>query len=109
MYRSKSIMLKYKGYTIERIQSFKLQKGFLHKKGGHILFKILVSDPISDFGLKQLMDADDVEVVKETGLSEDELVSKMSEFDALLVRSQTKVTERIKIGRASCREREKNE
>ena len=59
------------------------------------MFKILVSDPISDFGLQQLMNADDVEVTKQTGLSENELISMIGEFDALLVRSQTKVTERI--------------
>lgn len=59
------------------------------------MFKVLVSDPISDFGLKQLMDADDVEVVKQTGLSEDELVAIIDQYDALLVRSQTTVTKRI--------------
>ena len=59
------------------------------------MFKVLVSDPISDFGLQQLTNANDVELIKETGLSEDELVSIIGDFDALLVRSQTKVTERI--------------
>lgn len=59
------------------------------------MFKILVSDPISDFGLQQLTNADDVEVIKQTGLSEEELVSIIGDFDALLVRSQTTVTERI--------------
>lgn len=59
------------------------------------MFKVLVSDPISDFGLQQLMNAEDVEVVKQTGLSEEELISIIGEFDALLVRSQTTVTERV--------------
>lgn len=59
------------------------------------MFKILVSDPISDVGLQQLINAEDVEVTKQTGLSEDELVSMIGDFDALLVRSQTKVTPRI--------------
>jgi D-3-phosphoglycerate dehydrogenase len=59
------------------------------------MFKILVSDPISDLGIQQLMDASDVTVVKKTGLSEDELVAIIGEYDALLVRSQTTVTERI--------------
>ncbi|WP_172372815.1 phosphoglycerate dehydrogenase [Sporosarcina jiandibaonis] len=59
------------------------------------MFKVLVSDPISDFGLQQLMNDDDVEVIKQTGLSEDEIISIIGDFDALLVRSQTKVTERI--------------
>ncbi len=59
------------------------------------MFKVLVSDPISDFGLQQLNGAEDVEVVKITGLSEEELVAVIPHYDALLVRSQTKVTRRI--------------
>jgi len=45
--------------------------------------------------LQQLMDAPDVALDKKTGLSEDELVAIIGEYDALLVRSQTKVTARI--------------
>ncbi|MFD0694874.1 phosphoglycerate dehydrogenase [Paenibacillus sp. GCM10027628] len=59
------------------------------------MFKVLVSDPISDMGIQMLYDASDVEVVKQPGLSEDELVAIIGEYDALLVRSQTKVTEKI--------------
>lgn len=59
------------------------------------MLKVLVSDPISDLGLQQLTDAADVAVEKKTGLSEDELVEIIGEYDALLVRSQTKVTDRI--------------
>lgn len=59
------------------------------------MYKVLVSDPISDLGIQQLMDASDVTVDKNTGLSEDELVAIISNYDALLVRSQTRVTERI--------------
>ncbi|WP_274364475.1 phosphoglycerate dehydrogenase [Paenibacillus thermotolerans] len=59
------------------------------------MFKVLVSDPISDFGLQQLTDAADVAVDKKTGLTEDELADVIGEYDALLVRSQTKVTDRI--------------
>lgn len=59
------------------------------------MFKILVSDPISDHGIQQLVDAEDVQVDKKTGLSEDELVAIIGEYDALLVRSQTRVTSRI--------------
>ncbi|TVX92855.1 phosphoglycerate dehydrogenase [Paenibacillus agilis] len=59
------------------------------------MFKVLVSDPISDFGIQQLMDAPDIQVDKNTGLSEDELVAIIGQYDALLVRSQTKVTPRI--------------
>jgi D-3-phosphoglycerate dehydrogenase len=59
------------------------------------MFKVLVSDPISDQGIQQLHDAADVEVHKQTGLNEDELCGIIGEYDALLVRSQTKVTARI--------------
>ena len=57
------------------------------------MFKVLVSDPISDHGIQMLHDAEDVEVVKQTGLSEDELVEIIGDYDALLVRSQTKVSQ----------------
>ncbi|QAY66193.1 phosphoglycerate dehydrogenase [Paenibacillus protaetiae] len=59
------------------------------------MFKVLVSDPISDLGIQQLVDAQDVIVEKKTGLSEDELVAIIGDYDALLVRSQTRVTARI--------------
>ncbi len=59
------------------------------------MFKVLVSDPVSDLGIQQLYDAEDIEVDKKPGLTEDELVAVIGEYDALLVRSQTKVTPRI--------------
>ncbi|WP_340004170.1 phosphoglycerate dehydrogenase [Paenibacillus sp. FSL K6-0276] len=59
------------------------------------MFKVLVSDPISDLGIQQLMDAEDVVVDKKTGLSEDELIAIIGEYDGLLVRSQTTVTDKI--------------
>ncbi|EXX91458.1 D-3-phosphoglycerate dehydrogenase [Paenibacillus darwinianus] len=59
------------------------------------MFKVLVSDPISDLGIQQLVDASDIAVDKKPGLSEDELVAIIGEYDALLVRSQTQVTARI--------------
>ena len=59
------------------------------------MLKVLVSDPISDLGIQQLMDAEDVVVDKKTGLSEDELIQIIGDYDALLVRSQTRVTPAI--------------
>jgi D-3-phosphoglycerate dehydrogenase len=53
-------------------------------------YRILVSDPISDLGLQQLTDAADVILDKKTGLTEDQLVAIIDQYDALLVRSQTK-------------------
>lgn len=59
------------------------------------MFKVLVMDGISDMGIQLLYDAPDVEVDKKAGLSEDELVAIIPDYDAILVRSATKVTERI--------------
>jgi D-3-phosphoglycerate dehydrogenase len=59
------------------------------------MYKVLVADPISDMGIQLLYDAEDVAVDRKTGLSEDELITVIGEYDALLVRSQTKVTEKI--------------
>ncbi|REJ13203.1 MAG: phosphoglycerate dehydrogenase [Paenibacillaceae bacterium] len=59
------------------------------------MFRILVMDSISDHGIQQLIDAEDVTVDKKAGLSEDELAAIIGDYDALLVRSQTKVTARI--------------
>lgn len=59
------------------------------------MFKVLVSDPISDHGIQLLTEANDVAVDKKTGLSEEEIIAIIGEYDALLVRSQTKVTPAI--------------
>lgn len=59
------------------------------------MFKVLVSDPISDLGISLLVDAPDIAIDKKTGLSEDELAEIIGDYDALLVRSQTRVTDRI--------------
>lgn len=57
--------------------------------------KVLVADDISLQGLEKLHSIQDIEVVVRTGMSENELVQAISDADALLVRSQTKVTERV--------------
>lgn len=53
------------------------------------MYKVLVTDPLSDHGLRQLTDARDVEVVKKIGLTELALIDTIPPYDALLVRSQT--------------------
>ncbi|KUO95856.1 phosphoglycerate dehydrogenase [Ferroacidibacillus organovorans] len=58
-------------------------------------FRILVTDPLSEQGLAQLYAASDLEIVQEIGVSKEKLVEIIGDFDALLVRSQTKVTEEI--------------
>ncbi|MCD7033328.1 phosphoglycerate dehydrogenase [Metabacillus sp. GX 13764] len=56
------------------------------------MFRILVSDPISKDGLLPLMQSDQLEIVqKNVKDAEDEL----DQFDALLVRSATKVTQSL--------------
>jgi len=55
--------------------------------------KVFVSDAITEDALTELKQHLDVHV--ETGLSEDELCEKIAGFDALIVRSATKVTKRV--------------
>ncbi len=52
--------------------------------------KVLVSDPIAAEGIAILEKAADVDV--KTGLSKEELIAIIGEYDALAVRSETKVT-----------------
>ena len=55
--------------------------------------RILVSDPIASEGVDILKEEFQVDV--KTGLTEDELVYIIEDYDALIVRSSTKVTKRI--------------
>ena len=52
--------------------------------------RILVADPIAADGVERLRAAGHVDVL--TGLSPDELLERIPEYDALVVRSETKVT-----------------
>jgi len=56
------------------------------------MFRVLVSDDIGAHGIDLLEAADDVECLVETGLSPTELLSAVGDYDALIVRSGTKVT-----------------
>ena len=56
------------------------------------MFKILVSDSLSDEGMQILKSSKDFIVDVKTGLKADELKATIGEYDALLVRSATKVT-----------------
>lgn len=56
--------------------------------------KVLVADKISDAGIEKLR-SQGLEVDVKTGLSEDELVKIIPEYDAMIVRSATKVTRPI--------------
>ncbi|WP_226038282.1 phosphoglycerate dehydrogenase [Aquibacillus saliphilus] len=60
-----------------------------------MVLKVLISDPLSEDGIKPLREAKDIEVTMETNLSNEELIKVIGNYDALLVRSQTKVTREI--------------
>ena len=56
--------------------------------------KILVSDPLSEEGLKILRESG-IPVDLKPGLSEDELCAIIGEYDGLIIRSGTKVTKKV--------------
>lgn len=57
--------------------------------------KVLIADDVSELGIRKLSEVPEVSVVTKTGLSEEQLIAEIGEYDALLVRSQTKVTVRV--------------
>ncbi len=59
------------------------------------MIKILVSDPISDVGLKKLIEANDIQLDIKTDLKQNDLIKIIGEYDGLLVRSQTTVSKEV--------------
>ena len=59
------------------------------------MFKILVSDSLSEEGLAVLKSSKEFMVDVKTGLKPEELAAIIGEYDALVVRSATKVTSKI--------------
>jgi D-3-phosphoglycerate dehydrogenase len=57
--------------------------------------KILVSDSLAEQGIEVIKQQGDFEVDVKTKLSPEELIHAIPEYDALIVRSQTKVTEKV--------------
>jgi D-3-phosphoglycerate dehydrogenase len=57
--------------------------------------RVLVSDPISETGVELLNAHPDITADFKIGLSPDELISIIGDYDALIVRSQTKVTPEV--------------
>ena len=57
------------------------------------MVKVLVSDPLAEAGVAILRDGADVDV--RTGLPREELLAILPEYDALIVRSETKVTAEV--------------
>ncbi|MEW6456830.1 MAG: hydroxyacid dehydrogenase [Acidobacteriota bacterium] len=57
--------------------------------------KVLIADKLSDSALEELRSIKDFHVEVKTGLKENELVPIIQEFDAIVVRSATKVTKNV--------------
>lgn len=57
--------------------------------------RVLVSDPISEVGVELLNAHPDITADFKVGLSPEELIKIIGEYDALIVRSQTKVTAEV--------------
>ena len=55
--------------------------------------KVLITDPISEEGIAVLRDVAKVDI--KTGLDPEEIIAIISDYDALIVRSQTQVNEQI--------------
>lgn len=55
--------------------------------------RILVADPISDTGIERLREGGEVDV--KLGRKEDEILADIAEYDAVVVRSETKITGKI--------------
>jgi D-3-phosphoglycerate dehydrogenase len=55
--------------------------------------KILVSDKLADVGIKMFEEAEDIDVHVKVGLPPEELKAIIKDYDALVIRSATKVTE----------------
>ncbi len=55
------------------------------------MFKILISDKLGQAGLDRLEEATDAAYDMKTGLSKDELIAIIPDYDALIIRSGTKV------------------
>jgi D-3-phosphoglycerate dehydrogenase len=59
------------------------------------MYRILVSDKLGKAGLEKLAKAGDVTYDVKTGLNREELLATVPDYDALIVRSETKVTEEV--------------
>ncbi|WP_173918123.1 phosphoglycerate dehydrogenase [Halobacillus sp. Marseille-Q1614] len=59
------------------------------------MYRVLISDPLSEDGIKPLLEAADIEAVMDSSLSYEELLKELKISDALIVRSQTQVTREL--------------
>ena len=56
--------------------------------------KVIICDPIHEDGVKMLMDAG-LDVTLDTEVTPDDLLQKIDEYDAMVIRSRTKVTKEL--------------
>jgi len=59
------------------------------------MIKILITDKLAKEGIELLKSMKDIEPVVKTGISPEELISIIGEYDGLIVRSETKVTAKV--------------
>lgn len=59
------------------------------------MYKILVSDKLADDAINMLKNEKDVECVVKTGMDENQLAEELPDYDALIIRSSTKVTAKV--------------
>ena len=60
-----------------------------------VMAKVLISDPLAKEGVERLKEEDGFRVREAPGLSQEELIKTIPEYDALIVRSETRVTEDV--------------
>ena len=58
-------------------------------------YKVLVSDPVSEDGLRALLDDPHVQVVVKTDFTPEALAEAIGAYDGLIIRSQTRVTAEV--------------
>ncbi|QAS52894.1 phosphoglycerate dehydrogenase [Halobacillus litoralis] len=59
------------------------------------MYRVLISDPLSEDGIKPLLEAADVETIVDPSMSHEQLLEAVGSVDAMIVRSQTQVTREV--------------
>ncbi|SFF65325.1 D-3-phosphoglycerate dehydrogenase [Halobacillus alkaliphilus] len=59
------------------------------------MYRVLICDPLSEEGIRPLLDAEDVEAIADPSLSHEELLEAVKSVQAIIVRSQTQVTREV--------------
>ena len=73
----------------------------MSSNGDPAVFRVLVADAISDEGIEKLRGTPGIEVTVKTGMNAAELKQTLGDYEALVVRSATKVTELVCCGPTS--------